>query len=68
MQRQKPVCARATREGAGGALFEGTLGTWYSEQRELAEAATSPHARNRSDSRIQLGVSVQASTCYLAAV
>jgi hypothetical protein len=28
----------------------GTLGTWYSEQSELAEAATSPHARNRSDS------------------
>jgi hypothetical protein len=29
---------------------KGTLGTWYSEQSELAEAATSPHARNRSDS------------------
>jgi hypothetical protein len=39
--------------GAWGAvnLHEGTpLGTWYSEQSELAEAATPPHARNRSDS------------------
>jgi hypothetical protein len=31
-------------------LRQGTLGTWYSEQSELAGAATSPQARNRSDS------------------
>jgi hypothetical protein len=36
---------RAWRVGAAS-LHEGTLGTWYSEQSELAEAATSPHARN----------------------
>jgi hypothetical protein len=29
---------------------ERTLGTWYSEQSELAQAATPPNARNRSDS------------------
>jgi hypothetical protein len=31
-------------------LHEGTMGTSYSEQSELAQAATPPHARSRSDS------------------
>ena len=40
------------RAGMAGAAspHEGALGTGCSEQSELAQAATSPNARNRSDS------------------
>jgi hypothetical protein len=44
LQRSAGAFLRGSSEVAGP-----ILGTWYSEQSELAQAATSPHARSRSD-------------------